>query len=209
VVASIGTVEGEVSMTVPGDRFVDAVAYAATVHASQQRKGSDVPYLAHLLGVSSLVLEAGGGEDLAIAGLLHDAAEDHGGEAQLVEIGDRFGARIAGIVRECSDSLLPEDAPKPDWETRKREHLARLPYASDDTLVVWTADKLHNARALASDVAVHGRGFLSRFNAPPDRLLWYYATNLGLMREREVTPALVVPLEQAVTALTILLNPAD
>jgi (p)ppGpp synthase/HD superfamily hydrolase len=193
-------------MAVLGDRFVDAVSYAATVHAAQPRKGSDVPYLAHLLGVSSLVLEAGGDEDLAIAALLHDAAEDHGGEAQLVEIEDRFGPRVAGIVRECSDSLLPEGAVKPDWETRKRDHLARLPDSTDDALIVWTADKVHNARALATDVAVHGRGFLSRFHAPPDRLLWYYRANLELVRARHVTQALVVPLEQAVDALSLLLG---
>lgn len=193
-------------MTVLGDRFVDAVGYAASVHAAQKRKGSEVPYLAHLLGVSSLVLEAGGDEDLAIAALLHDAAEDHGGEAQLVEIDDRFGARIAGIVRECSDSLLAEDAIKPDWETRKREHLSRLPYASDDALVVWTADKVHNARALATDVSVYGSDFLSRFHAPPDRLLWYYRSNLDIVRARGVTPALVVPLDEAISALTTLLE---
>ena len=193
-------------MVVLGDRFVDAMGYAASVHAAQKRKGSDVPYLAHLLGVSSLVLEAGGDEDLAIAALLHDAAEDHGGEAQLVEIDDRFGSRVARIVRECSDSLLAEDSEKPNWETRKSEHLSRLPLASDDTLLVWTADKVHNARALATDVAVHGRGFLDRFHAPPDRLLWYYRSNLELVRARNVSAALVVPLGVAVDALSGLLG---
>ncbi|MEI6361057.1 MAG: HD domain-containing protein [Actinomycetes bacterium] len=193
-------------MTVLGDRYVDAIGYAATVHAAQLRKGSDVPYLAHLLGVSSLVLEAGGDEELAVAALLHDAAEDHGGEAQLVEISDRFGGRVASIVRECSDSLLPEGADKPDWETRKREHLARLPHASDDTLMVWTADKVHNSRALVTDVAVHGLGFLERFHAPPDRLLWYYRSNLDLVRARRVSAELVVPLSMAVSALAALIE---
>jgi (p)ppGpp synthase/HD superfamily hydrolase len=193
-------------MTVLGDRYTDAVAYAATVHAAQKRKGSHVPYLAHLLGVSSLVLEAGGDEDQAVAALLHDAAEDHGGEAQLVEIADRFGDRVAGIVRECSDSLLPESAVKPAWETRKREHLARLPTASGDTLMVWTADKVHNSRALATDIAVHGLAFLARFHAPPDRLLWYYRANLAIVREREVSAQLVVPLEMAVAALGALVE---
>jgi (p)ppGpp synthase/HD superfamily hydrolase len=193
-------------MTVLGDRYVDAVAYAASVHAAQHRKGSNVPYLAHLLGVSSLVLEAGGDEDQAVAALLHDAAEDHGGEAQLIEIEDRFGARVAGVVRECSDSLLPESALKPDWETRKREHLARLPFASDDTLMVWTADKVHNTRALATDVAVYGLQFLSQFHAPPHRMLWYYRTNLALAEDRNVSEALVVPLRHAVTALARLVE---
>ncbi len=195
-------------MTVLGERYVDAVAYAAVVHATQTRKGSAIPYLAHLLGVSSLVLEAGGDEDLAIAALLHDAAEDHGGDAQLLEIDDRFGTRVAGIVRECSDSLLPENAVKPDWETRKREHLARLPFASDDTLIVWTADKVHNARALVTDVAVKGLPFLATFHAPPDRLLWYYRENLAIVTDRQVPPALLAPLAMAVGTLGDLIERA-
>jgi (p)ppGpp synthase/HD superfamily hydrolase len=55
------------------DRFVRAVDYAMVIHATQVRKGTMVPYTAHLLGVAGLVLEADGDEDLAIAGLLHDA----------------------------------------------------------------------------------------------------------------------------------------
>ncbi len=88
-------------------RYADAVGYACEVHARQVRKGTRVPYVAHLIGVSSLVLEAGADEDLAIAALLHDAAEDHGGEARLADIEGRFGARVAGVVRDCSDSLEP------------------------------------------------------------------------------------------------------
>jgi len=187
--------------TVLTARYADAVTYAAQVHARQARKGTRVPYLAHLLGVSSLALEAGADEDLAIAALLHDAAEDHGGHARLADIEQRFGSRVADVVRDCSDSLEPEGGGKEDWETRKREHLARLADAADDTLLVWMADKVHNGRAIVIDVETSGIAAMERFHAPPDRILWYYESNLGLAERRGVTDALLVPLRDAVAQL--------
>jgi (p)ppGpp synthase/HD superfamily hydrolase len=191
--------------TVLTRRYADAVGYACDVHAAQARKGTRVPYAAHLMGVSSLVLEAGADEDLAIAALLHDAAEDHGGEARLADIEEQFGARVARIVRDCSDSLVPDGVEKDDWETRKHEHLARLAEASDETLIVWMADKVHNGRAIITDVEAQGADVLGRFNAPPDRILWYYEANLALASARHVPDALLVPLRDAVARLRTLL----
>ena len=195
-------------MTSLTTRYVDAVAYAVDVHTGQVRKGTAVPYAAHLLGVSSLVLEAGGDEDLAIAALLHDAAEDHGGQAQLAEITARFGSRVSLIVAECSDSLLSEDAPKPAWQSRKVAHLARLESASDDTLLVWTSDKVHNARALVTDVSVFGVDVLSKFHAGAEQILWYYRSNLDLALRRQVTDILVRPLRLALDELDELITAA-
>lgn len=192
--------------TVLGERYAAAVAYASEVHAAQDRKGTGIPYVAHLLGVSSLVLEAGGDEDLAIAGLLHDAAEDHGGEARLSDIAARFGDRVASVVRGCSDSLEDEGAPKLDWESRKREHLARLSDASDDVLLVWMADKVHNGRAIVTDLGVEGPAAMDRFNAPADRVLWYYRSNLALAEQRAVPDSLRVALRRVLDDLTAALG---
>ena len=191
-----------------GPRYADAVAYAAAVHAEQDRKGTGIPYVAHLLGVSSLVLEAGGDEDLAIAGLLHDAAEDHGGEARLVDIAQRFGERVASVVRDCSDSLTAEGEPKAEWETRKREHLTRLAQVAPEALVVWFADKVHNGRAIATDLRAEGPTAMSRFNAPADRVLWYYEENLLLAQARDVPRSLAVALDSVVADLRELIGPA-
>jgi (p)ppGpp synthase/HD superfamily hydrolase len=188
------------------ERYSSAVHYAVVVHGPQKRKGTSVPYLAHLLGVSSLVLEAGGDEDLAIAALLHDAAEDHGGEARLRDVSLRFGDRVAAIVRECSDSLSPADVRKEDWETRKREHLFRLRSASDDTLVVWTADKVHNCRAITTDLRVHGAAVLVTFNGTPAQILWCYRENLELAEDRSVCRSLLLPLRDAVGQLADLIG---
>ncbi len=157
--------------TVLTSRFVDAVSYAVGLHLDQTRKGSGVPYAGHLLGVCSLVLEAGGGEDEAIAALLHDAGEDRGGEAQLATIRERFGENVARIVRACSDSLLGN---KPDWKTRKDAYLAHLDGQPEGVLLVSLADKLFNARAILRDYRSVGDSLWSRFSARRDGVLWYY-----------------------------------
>lgn len=156
---------------IPSTKFEEAVTYAIRVHGSQARKGGSVPYLAHLFGVASLVMEDGGREDETIAALLHDAAEDQGGEARLRDIEERFGRAIADIVRGCSDTL---ERPKPEWCERKKRYLEHLPAASSSVLRVSLADKLHNTRAMATDYAVSGENLWERFNAGRDDQAWYH-----------------------------------
>jgi len=112
-------------------RFHDALAYASTLHAAQARKATQIPYVAHLLAVASIVMEAEGNEDEAIAALLHDAAEDQGGEKALEDIRRRFGDTVANIVAECSDTFAD---PKPEWSRRKRDYIERLRAADRATL---------------------------------------------------------------------------
>ena len=154
--------------------FSDAVELARELHAGQVRKGTEVPYLSHLLGVASIVLEAGGDETEAIAALLHDAAEDAGGRATLERIRARFGDEVAAIVEACSDSLSEDKEP---WPERKRRYLAHLdePGLPDGALIVSLADKLHNARAIVFDLREHGDALWERFRtgSGPDQL-WYY-----------------------------------
>jgi O-acetyl-ADP-ribose deacetylase (regulator of RNase III) len=159
-------------VNVPTERFVDAVGLAARLHAGQARKGTTIPYLSHLLGVASLIIEHGGDEDLAIAGLLHDAIEDAGGVDTEVLIREQFGDRVADVVRACSDTDV---VPKPPWSARKQAYLAHLQDAPPDVLLVSLADKVHNARSLAVDAAVHGADLWSRFNANAAQSHWYYS----------------------------------
>jgi (p)ppGpp synthase/HD superfamily hydrolase len=114
-----------------------------------------------LLGVCALVVQDGGSEDEAIGALLHDAAEDAGGQARLDDIETRFGADVASIVKGCTDTL--ED-PKPAWRPRKEAYLARLPEKPTSVLRVSLADKLDNARAILLDYRVHGERLWERFN---------------------------------------------
>ena len=151
--------------------FEEALIFANRLHVEQYRKGTDVPYISHLLSVAALVLEAGGDEELAIAALLHDAVEDQGGLETLEEIRKRFGGRVAMIVEECSDSY---SVPKPAWRNRKEEYINHLKSSSVDARLVSAADKLHNARSILRDIFVSGDDVWSKFTGGKDGTLWYY-----------------------------------
>jgi len=180
-------------------RYAEAVQYASELHAGQTRKSTNIAYISHLLGVSSLVLEAGGDEDMAIAALLHDGPEDQGGQATLDEIRVRFGDRVAHIVEGCSDSLSEDPEDKAPWKNRKVSYLNHLKDADDDTLTVSLADKLHNARAIATDLMITGPSTWDRFNASPPEILWYYESVLAIGKEREAATFLTVNLADAVS----------
>src|SRR5579872_1354566 len=133
----------QLSATQLGPRFEEALLFATRKHAGQTRNATSVPYIAHLLSVAGLVLEAGGDEDLAIAALLHDVVEDCGGAPMLEEVRSRFGERVAHVVEGCTDTDLD---PKPPWRQRKEDYLKHLQMADADVRLVSAADKLHNAR---------------------------------------------------------------
>ena len=156
-----------------GARFDRAFLFAAKKHSTQMRKASSIPYIAHLIGVTSLVLEAGGDEDLAIAALLHDVVEDCGGEKMLKEVRRRFGKRVADIVDGCTDAYV---VPKPPWKERKDQYIERLKHESPDTRLVSAADKLNNVRSILSDYRDIGESIWSRFNGGREGTLWYYRT---------------------------------
>ena len=162
-----------------GDRYVAALELTVSLHAHQARKGNRLPYVAHLLAVSSLVLEHGGDEDQAIAALLHDAPEDQGGEATLARIRDEFGDRVAGIVAACSDTF---ESPKPPWRARKERYIAALDGKGPDVWPVTLADKVHNARTIVADLRADGPATLDRFNGGRDGTLWYYRALVDAFR---------------------------
>ena len=186
-----------------GPRYAEAVAYASTLHATQTRKTTTIPYISHLLGVSSLVLEAGGDEDLAIAALLHDGPEDQGGLATLDEIRTKFGVRVAHIVEGCTDSFSEDPENKAPWKERKIAYLEHLEEADVDTLTVSLADKLHNARAIVTDLMIHGDRTWERFNGKKDGTLWYYQSILAIAKKSNAPRFLQVNLEDAVQDMLV------
>lgn len=184
-------------------QYFEAVTYASSLHAHQVRKGKDTAYICHPLGVSALVLEANGDEDQAIIGLLHDAAEDCGGEKILVDIHKRFGVRVAEGVRGCSDSLVEDPLLKLPWEVRKNEHFEHLrSAASDDVIIVTAADKLHNARAIWTDLQIDGVDALVPFKFP-SKVTWYYEQMLSILKERQAPTILTRQLDDVVKAIRV------
>ena len=144
------------------ERYAEALQLAWRLHRTQVRKGTSMPYVSHLIAVSSLALEHGANEDEAIAALLHDAVEDAGGKPTLDMIRIRFGDAVADIVAGCTDAYVE---PKPDWRPRKDAYLAHLANASASVRLVSASDKLHNARSILLDLRVHGPALWSRFTA--------------------------------------------
>lgn len=178
----MGTRPAGKSVVKLGPRFKRAFLFAAEKHAGQVRKTTTVPYIAHLIGVTSLVLEFGGDEDLAIAALLHDVVEDCGGAPMLKEVQRRFGKRVARVVDGCTDS---DTYPKPPWRARKETYIAHLKEADADTRLVSAADKLNNARSIVADYREVGESIWARFNGGREGTLWYYR---ALLDEFERTP---------------------
>ena len=156
-----------------GPRFLKAFSFAAEKHSGQSRKASTIPYIAHLMGVTSLALEAGGDEDIAIAALLHDVVEDCGGIPMLKEVRRRFGKHVAEMVDGCTDA---DTEPKPPWRERKEKYIRRLKTENNDTRLVSAADKLNNIRSIISDYRAIGESVWSRFNGGREGTLWYYRT---------------------------------
>jgi (p)ppGpp synthase/HD superfamily hydrolase len=161
-------------------RFDHALLFAAQVHRDQDRKKSGIPYISHLLGVASIVLDYGGDEDMAIAALLHDAVEDHGGRPMLKVIDQIFGARVAKIVDGCTDSYVEDAKKKESWERRKFRYLRRVRHEDAETRFVSAADKLYNVRAVLRDLRYDGEIVFTRFSVPKAKTLWYYRS---LVRE--------------------------
>ena len=178
-------------------RFNDALLFAVELHAGQTRKVSGEPYVAHLLGVASIVLDYGADEDEAIAALLHDAIEDQGGPATGEEIRRRFGSAVAEIVEGCTDA---DTIPKPPWQQRKEAFLGRLEHASASIRLVAAADKLHNARSLLRDYRQQGEVIWNHFKGGREKTLWYYRAIVEILQRSGTTP-LVEELDRTVSEL--------
>ena len=191
-------------MTSPGltKRFDEAFLFAHELHGRQVRKGTQVPYIAHLMSVAALVIEDGGDEDQAIAALLHDAAEDQGGLETLEEIRTRFGDTVSAIVRGCSDTFAN---PKPPWRARKDAYLHHLETASPAVRRVSLADKLHNARTLLSDLRIDGISTFERFRGGKEGTLWYYHSLVNIFEKTSESP-MVYELAQVVDELERIAN---
>ncbi len=186
------------------DRFTRAIDYARTLH-TEFRKGTRVPYMAHLLGVASLVMgEAGGAisvtEDMAIAAILHDTVEDHGGTQRLNDVEQKFGANVARMVAGLSDTFAEDHDKKEGWEARKTAYIERLRNEPEDVLLISAADKLYNAKAILDDLKEIGPAVWERFKRGPKEQLWYFNELLAVF-ELRIKSRLVAELAHVVNQI--------
>jgi GTP pyrophosphokinase len=160
-------------------KFTAAIEYARHLHI-ERRKGTGIPYMAHLLGVASLVMgEAGHAgthvtEDMVVAALLHDAVEDHGGSPRLEDIRQNFGSDVARMVAGLTDSFAGGDCGKEPWLQRKTDYVARLRGETADIQLISAADKLYNARAILADYRDIGPQIWARFKRGRKDQIWYF-----------------------------------
>jgi len=184
-----------------GDKFDRALALASKLHRHQKRKGSEVPYISHLMGVAALVLEDDGDEEEAIAGLLHDALEDCAEDISGEDLEEQFGPRVRELVEACTDTPLDfEGGRKPDWKARKDAYIARIA-SGEMSLRVSLADKVHNVRCLLRDHRLEGAAVWERFSADKDETLWFYRALAVAYRAGGAEGFLIEELERTVAEI--------
>lgn len=192
------------------DRLTSGFALASQLHANHRRKGTESPYLSHLLGVASLVMEYGGDEDAVIAAMLHDAVEDCGGQSVLDQISTIFGDEVADVVAQCSDSVAADAADKAPWADRKRSYIAAIATKTNRACLVTACDKLHNANAILADhnsaEALGTRAVWDRFSGKPREQVVAYYTALNAQLSARVPPELAQRLAETTLRLEALVD---
>ncbi|HPR63681.1 MAG TPA: HD domain-containing protein [Thermoanaerobaculia bacterium] len=169
----------------PSNRFVQVLEWAVRLHGKQKRKGTEIPYIAHLLGVASIAMEFGADEEEAMAALLHDAVEDQGGSETREAIRRTFGDRVTRIVIGCTDS---EETPRPPWKTRKEAYLARVSTFDRSILLVSLADKIYNLRTIIRLYRDQGDSLLKKLKGGKEGRRWYYNALVGVFGDNPETP---------------------
>lgn len=182
------------------NRFDRSLVFASDLHRDQLRKGTAIPYIAHLLGVASIALEHGANEDEAIAALLHDSIEDQSrNDAASLRrrIREEFGEIVLTIIEGCTEA---DAIPKPPWRERKAAYLAHIAKAPRSVLLISAADKLHNARSIVADLQSHGPAIWERFKGSREGSLWYYRSLVATFKQR-LPSALSDQLEKVVSEM--------
>jgi len=189
-------------------RLIQAFQFAAQEHKCQLRKGTKIPYISHLMSVSALVMENGGDEDQAIAGLLHDVIEDADPPSSIPRIREtileQFGPKVLGLVEGCTDGEADSTGEKAPWRARKEAYLSHLQHESKELLLVSCCDKLHNARAILTDLRTLGNAMFDRFTGKKEGTLWYYRTLVSIYEQHLPGIVAVRELNAAVTAIEAL-----
>lgn len=180
------------------ERYDAALKLAARAHRNQVRKGTDLPYIAHPMHVSVILLRHGFGEELAIAGLLHDVVEDT--DVALEGIEAEFGRDVARLVEAVSETKAADGKQLP-WEQRKAEKLAHLQAGAPDVAALKAADAIHNARSIAADLASDGASVWARFKRGPEQTVAYYQAIYDGVHAKLGAHPIVDELSDAVRAL--------
>jgi (p)ppGpp synthase/HD superfamily hydrolase len=171
-----------------------ADAFASEAHAGQIRNYNGRPYIQHPRAVATLLREAGYGEDVLAAALLHDVVEDTDTEARAIR--ERFGADVADLV-----DALTEDPSIASYEARKDAHRGQVISAGPDAIAIYSADKLSNVGDLRLLYGTEGEAVAERFKTPLDLRIALWRRDVGALEALSPPPPFVADLARELEAL--------
>ena len=179
------------------NRVLKAIDFAVKAHEGQTRKGKEVSYIMHPLSVGLLLSSSGAEEDLVVAGVLHDTIEDT--TVTYEDIKKIFGKRVADIVNDVTeqDKSLP-------WAQRKQLALEHVKDMNEDSVLVKTADVLHNMNDQLEDYKKEGDVMFSKFNAGKEAQLNRYKNLVAEIKKRKIKNPLLSDLEFTLKELSVL-----
>jgi len=164
---------------VASPRLIQAINTAAWAHRDHVRKGTDIPYVSHVVGVMHLVSQVTDDEDVLVAALFHDILEDVPEDYSPQRMAEEFGDRVVELVRGVT-----KDSTLSSWQDRSDAYLAHLREADDGSVLISAADKLHNLLSIHADLDQLGDELWGRFNSGKERQLWWYRSVADLVQER-------------------------
>lgn len=152
--------------------ILKALNYAIDKHENQLRKGTDIPYIKHIIDVYNILRRNKEKSISIVIGILHDTIEDT--SATEYEIKKLFGKKICnGVMIETEDKTITQ------YGKRKREHMERVFKAPEYIQVVNCADKLANITDMINDYKIIGEKFWERFKASKHEILEYYLYSIN------------------------------
>lgn len=162
-----------------------ALNFSIRAHKGQKRMITKAPYVTHPFAVALILARISAGEDVIVAGLLHDTIEDCGVTRE--EIESEFGSKVAGIV----DDLTEDDSNLP-WDDRKKLMLEKARCMEKDSILVKSADVLHNITDLMYSYALEGEKIFDKFSASKGGMVNRYekliSTFEGVWKENPLLP---------------------
>lgn len=183
-------------MSIFNQKIQKAINLATEAHDNQKRKLSGAPYITHPLSVGLILARIGADEEVIIAGILHDVLEDSKMEGLRNIISEKFGERTLKIVRDVT-----EEDKKLSWKKRKQLAMDHIPEMSKESLLVKSADVLHNMADVIFHFQTKGEKVFEYFNAPKEEQIERYVKLIEKLEQTWLENPLLPDLKEALNFL--------
>lgn len=167
------------------EQLHNAITRATQYHKDQNRKMSTqeiIPYVSHPFAVALILSEFTHDTNVLIAALLHDLPEDT--DYNLEKLKQEFGEKIYTIVSHLTEIEL-KSRQETTWEERKVRYFKLLETAPEETLLVVSADKIHNLKSMIYSYKKVGNFMWDDFNdSGKDKQLWFHGEVLQRIKKK-------------------------